>query len=49
MAGELRVVVDTNVIVSQLLMPRSAPAAAVRVALRYGVILSSICASSSTS
>jgi uncharacterized protein len=41
MTTELRVVLDTNVIVSQLLLPRSVPAAAVRFALRHGTVLSS--------
>jgi putative PIN family toxin of toxin-antitoxin system len=41
MTTELRVVLDTNVIVSQLLLPRSVPAAAVRLALRHGIVLSS--------
>lgn len=41
MATDLRVVVDTNVIISQLLMPKSVPAAAVRIALRRGSVLSS--------
>jgi putative PIN family toxin of toxin-antitoxin system len=41
MTAELRVVIDTNVFVSQLLMPSSKPAAAVRLALRRGVVLSS--------
>lgn len=41
MTAELRVVVDTNVIVSQLLLPQSTPARATRLALRRGVLLSS--------
>jgi putative PIN family toxin of toxin-antitoxin system len=41
MTTDLRVVVDTNVIISQLILPRSTPAKAVRAALRLGKVLSS--------
>lgn len=41
MGAELRVVIDTNVFISQLLMPKSLPAAVVRLALRRGAVLSS--------
>ena len=41
MTTEFRVVVDTNVLVSQLLRPQSKPSEAVRVVLRLGVLLTS--------
>src|SRR4030095_12862207 len=41
MTIELRVVVDTNVLISQLLRPQSKPPEAVRVVLRLGVLLTS--------
>lgn len=41
MTTELRVVVDTNVLVSQLIRPQSKPSEAVRVVLRLGVLLTS--------
>ena len=41
MTIELRVVVDTNVLISQLLRPQSKPSEAVRVVLRLGVLLTS--------
>jgi putative PIN family toxin of toxin-antitoxin system len=41
MGAELRIVIDTNVFISQLLMPKSVPAAVVRLALRSGTVLSS--------
>jgi len=42
MTTEFRVVVDTNVLISQLLRPQSKPSEAVRVALRLGVLLTSV-------
>lgn len=41
MTPELRVVIDTNVLISQLLLPQSKPADAVRVTLRLGTLLTS--------
>jgi putative PIN family toxin of toxin-antitoxin system len=41
MTAELRVVVDTNVLISQLLRPQSQPSEAVRLVLRKGVLLTS--------
>jgi len=41
MGGDFRIVIDTNVFVSQLLLPKSIPAAVVRLALRRGMVLSS--------
>jgi putative PIN family toxin of toxin-antitoxin system len=41
MTTELRVVVDTNVLISQLLRPQSQPSQAVRLVLRRGVLLTS--------
>lgn len=41
MGAELRIVIDTNIFISQLLMPKSTPAAVVRSALRRGAVLSS--------
>jgi putative PIN family toxin of toxin-antitoxin system len=41
MGAEFRVVIDTNVFISQLLMPKSIPAAVVRLVLRRGTVLSS--------
>ncbi|MBV8410946.1 MAG: hypothetical protein JOY64_25190 [Alphaproteobacteria bacterium] len=39
MTTDLRIVVDTNVIVSQLILPKSTPAQAMRAALRLGKVL----------
>jgi len=41
MTPELRVVIDTNVLISQLLLPQSKPSEAVRAALRLGKLLTS--------
>jgi putative PIN family toxin of toxin-antitoxin system len=41
MTTDLRIVVDTNVFVSQLILPRSKPSEAVRAALRLGKLLTS--------
>jgi len=41
MTPELRAVVDTNVLISQLLLPQSKPSEAVRAALRLGILLTS--------
>jgi putative PIN family toxin of toxin-antitoxin system len=41
MGADFRIVIDTNVFISQLLLPKSIPAAVVRLALRRGMVLSS--------